>query len=269
MAWNFFVERKLKLIRLIKAIIIEDEPISAIRLERLIKKVAPDLEIIKKLTSVKDSVTWLSHHQTDLIFLDIHLSDGDAFSIFDQIELQTPIIFITAYDQFALQAFKHNSIDYLLKPVDKTQLELSLNKFRNFFLQKTSPIAVDYKALKVALQSSYPTYKKRFLIHVGNKLKIVNVEQIAYCYSQNKTTFLVTHKNRTYPIDYSLNQLEKELHPEQFYRVNRKFLIHSDAIQEMHYISKSKIKIELSPLPPMEVYVSIEKIGQFKRWLDV
>lgn len=251
---------------MIRAIIIEDEPLSVMRLERLLKQIAPDIEIIEKLKSVKDTVAWLTVHEVDLIFLDIHLSDGDAFNIFDQIEVKTPIIFVTAYDQFALQAFQQNSIDYILKPIDKNLLIQSLDKFRNIHFRKTY-IPVDYQQLKHILQPK-PTYKKRFLIHVGARLKIVNVEQIAYCFSQDKTTFIVTQENRSYPIDYSLNQLEKELNPDYFFRVNRKFLIHSQSILEMNYMSKSKIKIDLEPKSTLEVYISIDKIGQFKKWLD-
>lgn len=252
--------------RLIRTLIIEDEPVSAIRLERLLKSVAADIEVVAMLSSIKDSVAWLSKHQADLIFLDIHLSDGDSFKIFEQVFIQTPIVFVTAYDQYALQAFRQNSVDYILKPIDKKSLEQSLNKFRTLHFQKKAAV-IDYAQLSRMFQPQ-PIYKKRFLMQIGAKLKIVKVEDIAYCFSEDKTSFLVTLENKKYPVDYSLNQLEKELNPVFFFRINRKFLIHSQAIQEMYYVSKSRLKLELEPSFKAPILVSVEKIGQFKRWLD-
>ena len=251
---------------MIHAIIIEDEPISAKRLERLIKKIDQKIDIIQKITSVEASIEWLSNHQPDLIFLDIHLSDGNAFAIFDKIKVESPIIFTTAYDEFALQAFRQNSIDYLLKPINEKELTKALEKYNKFF-HKAQHTTLDYQQLLTQFKPQ-PSYKKRFLIHVGQKLKTVEVENVAYFYSQDKTTFLVTLSGQSYPIDFSLTQLKKLLNPNIFFKINRQFLIHSQSIKEMHYISKSRIKIELNPkITKVLAIVAIEKVGQFKNWL--
>lgn len=257
---------------MIQAIIIEDEPISAKRLERLINEVSQkidlEIEITQKLTSVEASIRWLSNHQPDLIFLDIYLSDGIAFAIFEKLKVESPIIFTTAYDEHALQAFRHNSIDYLLKPITKTALTTALEKYEKLFQATQQPQpTINFQELLAQFKQS-PSYKKRFLLHIGQKLKTVEVEKIAYFYSQDKTTYLVTNNGKNYPIDFSLVQLEKQLNPDHFFKVNRQFLIHSQAINEMHYVSKSRIKIDLQPkVTKLEAIVAIEKVGQFKKWL--
>lgn len=249
-----------------KVLIVEDEPLAVKRLTRLIKELAPDFEIYKVVDSVSDTVAFLDSEEVDLIFMDIHLSDGNSFSVFDKVKnpVKTPIIFSTAYDQYAIRAFKLNSVDYLLKPVDKDELTKAIEKFRE---QQMAP-GLDLNALRSALKSPSSSYQKRFIVSSGEKIKSVKIDEVAYFFGQQKYVFLITHDNRRHIIDYTLTQLTELLDPEQFFRINRQFIIGFDAIKQMHTWSKSRVKIDLAPTPDLEAIVSIDRSGDFKRWLD-
>ncbi|MFA7288182.1 MAG: LytTR family DNA-binding domain-containing protein [Melioribacteraceae bacterium] len=248
------------------ALIIEDEKLAAERLGKMVQEIDPSIIITAKLESIKDSVKWLTVNRCDLIFCDIQLSDGISFKIFEQIEIETPIIFTTAYDQYAIKAFKLNSIDYLLKPIKRSELSDSIKKYKSI---KSSSM-IDYEEILNAIKNKDVVYKKRFLIQFGSKIKKIEVEQIAFFYAMEKSVFAVTFENNTYPIDYSLDKLEDVIDPKIFFRINRKILLNLDAIKEMVPYSRSRIMIKTNPLPPseIEVLVSVERTGDFKKWID-
>ncbi|CAM3326715.1 LytR/AlgR family response regulator transcription factor [Zobellia roscoffensis] len=247
---------------MIKAIIIEDEEIAAIRLQNMIQEVDGSIVIQKIIQSVKQAIAYLSSNTPDLIFLDIHLSDSNSFEIFSQLDVHIPIIFTTAYSEYALKAFQQNSIDYLLKPVSMESLQQAIKKFKKYGASQVP----DYKAIF----SGEHHYKKRFLVKMSNALQSINVSDIAYFYSEDKMTFAKLKNGKYIPLDDTLNTLENQLDPNYFFRINRKYLTGIDSITRMYYASKSKIQIDLDPAPvEFNVFVSIEKIGKFKKWLSL
>lgn len=247
-------------------LIIEDEDLAAKRLTRLLGQLAPEARILATLDSVQGAVDWLGRRQADLIFLDIHLADGNSFAIFDQVEVRTPIIFVTAYDQYALRAFRHNSLDYLLKPVEEAELLRALDKYRAARI----PAALDVQALLAAMQpaAQAPAYQQRFLVASGEKIRSIPVGEVAYFFGQQKFVFLITHDGRQHLVDYTLSQLEELLDPAQFFRINRQFIISYGAIDQMYPYSKSRIRVDLKPTSDIEAVVSIEKTPRFKEWLN-
>ena len=247
-------------------LIIEDEPLAATRLERLIREVEPEARILGILDSVEQSVAWLKTHTADLILLDIHLADGNSFSIFDQVEVRTPIIFATAYDQYAIKAFKVNSVDYLLKPIEKEELAQSLKKYQGG--RAIQAAGVDMTALMKAINHRQTEYQKRFLITSGDKIKSIATEEVAYFFGRQKYVFLVNRDNRRHIIDFTLGTLEELLDPSQFFRINRQFIISFPAITNMYTYSKSRIKVEMNPPGEIEAIVSIDKARHFREWLN-
>ncbi len=219
-----------------------------------------------KITSVEKSIIYLKQNKPDLIFLDIQLEDGLSFSIFDELEIDIPIIFTTAYDQYAIKAFKLNSIDYLLKPIKKDELRESLNKYKNI---KTSYL-MDFEEIMKGILNKEISYKKRFLVQYGQKIKKVETDAIAYFYAMEKNVFLTTLSGSTYPIDYTLDKLEEIIDPEKFFRINRKMIVSFDAIKNMIPYSRARIKIEVSPPEPkdIEALVSVERSSSFKEWMN-
>ena len=249
-----------------KIAIVEDEALAAERLETLIRQINPYFKVIARLTSIKESVDWFTHHTADLIFLDIQLSDGLSFSIFEQIQVDTPVIFTTAYDQYAIQAFKLNSLSYLLKPVRHDDLAESIQKF-----ERIKPASsFDMEALLDAIKGQSPSFKKRFLIQFGERIRKVETSEIAYFYAMDKAIYLKTFQNQSYPIDFTLDKLELQLDPLQFFRINRKIFVNMDAIKNMVAWSRSRIKLELSPEATEcdEVVVSIDRAHAFREWLN-
>ena len=247
-------------------IIIEDEKPAARLLQRKVEKLG--LQINTLLHSVEESINWFQNNpHPDLIFLDIQLSDGLSFEIFEAIDIKSAVIFTTAYDEYALRAFKLNSIDYLLKPIDEEDLETAISKFKNQF-QKSSIASLDFEMIKKMLVNPIDReYKKRFTIKMGQQLKMINIEEVECFFSENKGTYLHTFDNRDYLLDNTLEQLETELNPEDFYRVSRKFIIPMKAIKEIQIYSNSRLKVILPTYKEDEVIVSREKVGDFKTWL--
>ncbi|WP_062059566.1 LytR/AlgR family response regulator transcription factor [Aquimarina longa] len=246
-----------------KGIIIEDESIAAIRLQNLIQEANDQIVIIKVLASVNESIQYLSIETPDIIFLDINLSDGYSFEIFKILDINIPIIFTTAYSEYAIKAFEQNSIDYLLKPVTKEALIRSIDKF--FTLNKS--MLPTYQNL---LTNNAQGYKKRFLVKMNTSLKIISIDEIAYFYTDEKISFLKLWDGKKLPIDSSLKKLEQELNPSNYFRINRKYIVHLKSIEEMYYTSKSRIKVTLKPTSnENNIFVAIEKIGKFKKWLSL
>jgi len=248
-----------------KVLIIEDEQATAQRLGKLLQEIEPAIEVIEVLDSIDSCVKWFkSNHHPDLIFQDIHLADGSSFEIFGQVEVKSPVIFVTAYDQYALQAFKVNSVDYLLKPVKKTDLIEALKKFHKYHELKKET-TFDYSALAQLIKKE--NVQKRFLVRYGEKIKAVDIENIAYFFTQESNLFFKTFDNHQYPLEISLDKLEPMLDATQFYRINRQFIINYKAIKEMYSYSKSRVKIELNPPCEIETIASTERSGDFKQWL--
>ena len=243
-----------------QVIIIEDEKPAARRLQRMLQKEGITSEVL--LHSVNDSLEWFARHPApDLIFADIQLTDGLSFDIFEQIDLKTPIIFTTAYDQYAIKAFKLNSIDYLLKPIKQDELQFALDKFRQNNMQN-----IDIQNLIDSLKPQQ-TFKQRFTVTYGQHLKSIPDTDIAYFVSQDKTTYLVTHTGESFIYDSSLEALEKHLNPKYFFRVNRRFIIAFDSIKDIIAYSNSRLKVLIHKPPEQDVIVARERVKDFKRWL--
>jgi DNA-binding LytR/AlgR family response regulator len=249
-----------------KIIIIEDEKPAARLLQRKVEKLG--LQVNTLLHSVEESIDWFQKNShPDLIFLDIQLSDGLSFEIFESIDIKSAVIFTTAYDEYALRAFKLNSIDYLLKPIDDDELEIAISKFKNQF-QKSIVSNLDFDAIKRMLVNPIDrTFKKRFTIKMGQQLKMVNIEEVECFYSENKGTYLHTFDNRNYLLDTTLELLETELDPAAFYRVSRKFIIPMKGIKEIQMHSNSRLKVILLSYKDDEIIVARERVNDFKDWL--
>ena len=247
-------------------IIIEDEKPSARRLQRMLQSLNINAEVM--LHSVEESVAWFqTNAHPDLIFLDIQLSDGLSFEIFETIEIKSAVIFTTAYDEYALQAFKLNSIDYLLKPIDEDDLATAVKKYQERAPQQQA-VTLDFNDIKKLLVNPIDReYKKRFSVKVGQHLKLINIDEIECFYSENKGTYLHTTDNRNYLIDTSLEQLEDVLEPQTFFRINRKFFVSINAIKDMVSYTNSRLQIKLNSYNEQEVIVARERVKDFKNWL--
>lgn len=250
-----------------RTIIIEDEKPAARRLNRLLSEL--DVKVSTMLHSVEESIEWFQNNEhPDLIFLDIQLSDGLSFEIFDMIEVQSAIIFTTAYDEYALQAFKLNSIDYLLKPIDDEELESAVKKYRAL-KPTTQKLALDFEDIKKLLVNPLEReYKKRFTTRVGQHLKIINADEVECFYSENKGTYAATSDGRNYLMDTTLEHLESELQPKIFFRVSRKYYVNINHIQDIISYTNSRLKIKLNRYIEQEIIVSRERVRDFKLWLE-
>ncbi len=247
-------------------IIIEDEKPAARLLQRKVEKLG--LQINALLHSVEESIEWFQNNaHPDLIFLDIQLSDGLSFEIFESIDIKSAVIFTTAYDEYALRAFKLNSIDYLLKPIDEDDLATAVDKFKARTISSPT-MSLDFEMIKKMLVNPVDrVYKKRFTIKMAQQLKMINIEEVECFYSENKGTYLHTFENRNYLLDTTLEQLETELDPQHFFRVSRKFIIPMKAIKEIQLYSNSRLKVILPTYKEDEVIVSREKVAEFKTWI--
>lgn len=247
-------------------LIIEDEVFAAEKLEQMLLDINPAINILAKLGSINESVKWLMNNTSDLIILDIQLSDGISFSIFEQVTINTPIVFTTAYDQYAIKAFQLNSISYLLKPIRKTDLEESLKKYQSL----KSAFSIDFDMLLANLHGRSPEHKKRFLIQIGAKIKKIELSEIAYFFVLDKAVYLRTFQGNSYPVEYTLDKLESLVSPEKFFRINRKYMVSIDSISNMVAYSRSRVKLELIPKVDEEfdTIVSIDRSADFKKWLN-
>jgi len=247
-------------------IIIEDEKPAARLLQRKVEKLG--LQVNTLLHSVEEAIAWFSSHEhPDLIFLDIQLSDGLSFEIFETITIKSAVIFTTAYDEYALRAFKLNSIDYLLKPIDEDDLEAAVAKFKARNTAVPS-LSLDFEMIKKMLVNPIDRhYKKRFTIKMGQQLKMIGIDEVECFYSENKGTYLHTYDNRDYLLDLTLEQLEADIDPAAFYRVSRKFIVSLQAIKEIQLYSNSRLKVILPTYKEDEIIVARERVNDFKTWL--
>ena len=246
-------------------IIIEDEKPAARLLQRKVEKLG--LQVNTMLHSVEEAIAWFQNNpHPDLIFLDIQLSDGLLFEIFEQIDIKSAVIFTTAYDEYALRAFKLNSIDYLLKPIDEEDLEVAVNKFKA--RTQAQNISLDFEAIKRMLVNPVEKeYKKRFSVKIGQQLKVISIDEVECFYSENKGTYIHTLDNRDYLIDSTLEVVEAEINPKEFYRVSRKFIVPLKAVKEIQVYSNSRLKIILPTYKDDEVIVARERVSDFKEWI--
>lgn len=251
-------------------LIIEDEPFAQQELTRILTGLEPDIRIIKCLDSVEESVAFLeAAAQPDLIFMDIQLSDGVSFEIFDRTEVKPPVIFTTAYDEYAIKAFKVNSIDYLLKPIEEEDLARALKKFRKRAAQEGKEEAYfSSRQLEQVLGLYRPAYKSRLVVRMGDRIKHVEASEIAYFYSEDKVTFIITRAGERYMVNYSLEQVEKMMNPDDFYRLNRKYIAHINAIGSIDKYFNSRLKIALKPEVEDDVLISRTKVSDFLNWLE-
>ena len=265
----------------LRALIVEDEPLAARRLADMLVRQPDPVQILGTAESVAQAVQLLqAGFAPDVLFLDIHLADGLSFEIFEQTTVRCPVIFTTAYDQYALQAFKVNSVDYLLKPIDEEELTAALTKLRARLPAAQSAPAFDPALLAQLMQQMQQTlpgtaappatsYKTQFVVRVGEHLKVVPLDQIAYFFSLEKATFLQTAEGRKFVVDYTMDQLETLLDPRRFFRLNRAYLAQQTAIQDIIHYTNSRLQTVLKPTAPdTQVLVSREKVNVFKSWLD-
>ncbi len=246
-------------------LILEDEDPAARRLQKLLHETTEEVEVLAVLDSISKAKEWLATHpHPQLMLVDIHLADGISFELFKQTEVNCPIIFTTAYDEYALQAFKLNSIDYLLKPIKKDELQQALKKFSK--LKAAQPMNIDQLLLAVS-QNPADKFRQRFVIRYGEHIKTIETKDAAYFYTEARANFLVTKDAKRYVIDFNLDQLEQMLNPSLFYRINRQFIISIEAIEEMSTWSKGRVMVKLKPATKLETIVSTERSAEFKKWL--
>ena len=249
-----------------KAVIIEDEDIASRRLRHLIESLAPQCEILTQINSVESGLKWFANNELpDLIFLDIQLNDGYGFDIIDQLPKHPPIIFTTAYNEYAIRGFKYNGLDYLLKPIDKNELSKALEKYTNISDGRRN----EWSDIDSIRQLFTKEYKKRFMVKIGNQFSTYNVDDIAYFMADDGVIFLYTHNGLKCPVEYSIDQLEEILDPIHFFRINRKYMVAVNAVKEIHAYFNSRLLLKVIPQQEEQIIVSRERTTNFKKWLDM
>ena len=246
-----------------KILIIEDEQAAARRLQKLLGDIDAGHEIIGVLSSIESSVDWFNTHDApDLILMDIHLADGSSFEIFEKVSINAPVIFATAYDEYALKAFKVSAIDYLLKPIKQPELEQALQK-----AIKPNKLDTNNDLIHKLEEAGLIKKAKRILVRMGQSIKLIDLDLVSYFYSKDKISFAVLPGNKRYPLDHSLDQIEQMVDPIHFFRINRQFIVKMEAIDEMIAYSKSRVKLKLNPPTEEDAIVSKERSPDFKKWL--
>ncbi|MBL7730137.1 MAG: response regulator transcription factor [Chitinophagaceae bacterium] len=249
-----------------RVVIIEDEAPAAARLARLLQNTGDDVEVLKQLDSVEAATRYLQNGgEADLLFMDIQLGDGLSFDIFQQTEVKCPVIFTTAFDQYTLKAFKVNSVDYLLKPIDENELQAAVEKYRQLYHTEKNGLPQNLQQLIETLQA--PKYKERLLIKRGQQLSYLKTEQVAYCFADGKLCYAVDFTGNKLMLEVNLTILEEQLHPAKFYRINRSLLVNIDAVHKVHTWLGSRLKLELQPSTKADTVVSRERVNGFKEWL--
>lgn len=252
---------------MIRILMLEDEEPAAKRLQKLIKETGEETEVLAVLDSIAAARKWLQQNPPpDLMLVDIHLADGNSLQLFKEMNIPSPLIFTTAYDEYALQAFKLNSIDYLLKPVKKEELYQALEKFKRQ-KSKEQPALNITKLLEAMQQPVADRYRDRFVIRYGEHIKTIETKDAAYFYTEARANFMVTADGKRYVIDFNLDQLEQMLNPKLFFRINRQFIVGLQAIDEMTAWTKARVLIKLKPQSKHETIVSTERSPEFKKWL--
>lgn len=252
-----------------KILIIEDEISASKRLTNMIKKADSSFEIEAVLDSIEDTVEWFNtNKEPDLVFADIQLSDGDCFQIFRQVKVTAPVIFTTAYDEYAIEAFKVNSIDYLLKPIESKALDAAIKKFKSLRATYSTPDNSLETLLAQLSKKSSPEYKSRFLVKKGQTMKTVPSSEAAYFVIESQLVFLVDTDGNRFVIENTMEELESMLDPKLFFRINRQMIVSLQAVVTIHPYFNSRLKLTLSPEIKTEILVSRQKVSEFKKWLD-
>jgi len=248
-----------------KAVIIEDEFVAAQTLQRLLESIESNIQILDVLQSIDDSVKWFSQNATpDLVFMDIHLADGYSFSIFEEVTIECPVIFTTAYDEYAMKAFEVNSIDYLLKPINKKDLERALTKYKNISSKMNNTDLVSH--IIDTLKNTKAIYKSNFLIPHKDKLIPLSTDKIAYIYSEYKMAKIVTFNQQSYTLDMSLDELSRQLDPDLFFRANRQYLVAHKAVNDISVWFGGKLSVNLALSTPERIVISRARVADFKNW---
>ncbi len=255
----------------IKVLIIEDEPLAQSELKRLLISSGYDIHVIDCIDSVEDAVEWIRDNKApDLMFFDIQLSDGLSFEILKQVKTPSPIIFTTAFDEYAIRAFKVNSIDYLLKPVKQHELNAALDKFRSLHTSSSAPSAggLQLSQIEKLLELSQPRYKSRFISRIGDVIKHIDIQEVAYFKAEDNEVMLVTHQGKQYFINHTLDQLGNLLDQTNFFRINRSYLVCLSSISKISKYFNSRLKLELNPTTQEPVLISRVKVPEFLNWMD-
>ena len=249
-------------------LIIEDEEGSYKNLCKMLKNYDPSIQVVAWFKSIRSAVSWFESNQNpDLIFLDIKLTDGLSFEIFNRVKIEVPVIFTTAYHEYAIKAFELNSVDYLLKPFSARSLEKSLNKLKRFHLKDNQLLVEKIKAVVDNMSLKQNNFKNRFLVKIGEKLQSIPAEKIAYFY-RDELVMLVTKQNKKYAVNYSLDELEQLLLPEKFFRINRQLIANIESVHVVHNYFGGKLKVEILPSLDFDIVISQEKASSFKEWMD-
>jgi two-component system response regulator LytT len=251
-----------------KVLIVEDEELAVKKLEKTIAMVDDSVQLVGHADSIESAVDWLQNNAApDLIFMDIELSDGQSFEIFNLIEVKSPVIFTTSYDEYALKAFKVNSVDYLLKPVQKDELKNALEKFKQNFTRPENNASLDSLVKELQQKLQPKEYRKRFLVKNGTRLISVDVEEIAYFYSDGRLNFFKTNDNKKFIVDYTMEDLEDMLDPKRYFRISRPFFVSIGSIEKIDDYFGNRLILQLKPAVDKEALVSREKVTEFKVWM--
>jgi len=253
-----------------KALILEDELLSAEHLENLISQIDSNIKIKGVISSVEEAVHWFKNNPVpDLLFVDIQLADGTGFEIFNQIEISCPVIFTTAYEEYAIRAFKVNSLDYLLKPVAPNDLKFALNKFKTLQINQENSNNQSLKNnINKVIEILTSKYKSRFITYIGPRIKTIDVENITMFFSLEKSTYILDKKGSVCNINYSLEEIEKQINPDLFFRINRKYIVNIEAVEDIITYSASRLKLKISGSEDSDILVSRSRLKDFKVWLE-
>ncbi len=251
-------------------LIIEDEPMAQVELERLLILAEPEIKILAKIDSIEDGIEWFEQNESpDLVFLDIQLSDGLSFEIFNKVKINAPVIFTTAFNEYALEAFKLNSIDYLLKPIELDMLKTAINKFKGIkATYSTIEFNESIKKVREMLNYERKDYKKRFISKVGDQYMKIDVEEVAYFQADDNIVYLISKDGKKHIVEYNLEELNEMLDPGQFFRLNRSYISQIESIQKVHKYFNSRLKVDLIPQTQDKVLVSRVKVNDFLKWMD-
>ncbi|HMU11489.1 MAG TPA: LytTR family DNA-binding domain-containing protein [Ferruginibacter sp.] len=252
-----------------KILIIEDEELAVKKLHKMLISIDKDIEVIANLDSIESSVEWLENNETpDLIMMDIELLDGQSFEIFNRVKVMSPVIFTTSYDEYALKAFKVNSVDYLLKPIQKEDLTAALDKYKKMFVAAAPPpINMDMLVKELQQKLQPKEFRKRFLVKNVQKLVSVETDEIAYFYSDGRLNFFKTYDNKKYVVDYTMDEMEDMLDPEKYFRISRSFYVSIASVDQINDYFGNRLILTLKPVVDKEALVSREKVTEFKKWL--
>ncbi|HQW92981.1 MAG TPA: LytTR family DNA-binding domain-containing protein [Ferruginibacter sp.] len=253
-----------------KILIVEDEELAVKKLHKMLLSLEKDIEVLANTDSIAASVEWLKKNETpDLILMDIELLDGQSFEIFNQVDVKSPVIFTTSYDEFALKAFKVNSVDYLLKPIQKEDLAAALDKYKKMFGAAAPAPSINMEMLVKELQQKLqPTaFRKRFLVKNVQKLVSIETDDIAYFYSDGRLNFFKTFDNKKYVVDYTMDEMEEMLDPERYFRISRSFYVSISSVEQIHDYFGNRLILTLKPAVDKEALVSREKVTEFKKWM--